>query len=154
MRLSKKGEYALRAVIDLGLHYGDGPVSIVDIAARQKIPLKFLEQILLALKKAGYLASKRGVGGGYSLARSPNRITLGELIRTIDGPLAPLACASQTAYRACSDCGDVNQCGIRSIMLEVRNAIANILDHVTLEDALNRTRSMARARAPLFDFSI
>jgi Rrf2 family protein len=155
MRLSKKGEYALRAMIDLALQHDAGQemVSIVEIAARQKVPLKFLEQILLALKRAGFLGSKRGVGGGYFLLRSPFHITLGEIVRTIDGPLAPLACASLTAYRRCDDCDEKN-CGIRSIMLDVRNAIANILDHITLEQACQRTREMTAARSPRFDFSI
>lgn len=156
MRLSKKGEYALRAMIDLALQHDAGHerVSIIDVAARQNIPLKFLEQILLSLKRAGFLGSKRGVGGGYFLLRSPFHITLGEIVRTIDGPLAPLACASRTAYRRCADCADEHRCGVRSIMLDVRNAIANILDRITLEEACGRTRQLAAERSRSFDFSI
>lgn len=154
MRLSKKGEYALRAMIELGLADRHHYTGIHAIARRQRIPLKFLEQILLALRKTGFVASKRGVGGGVCLARSPHHMTLGEIVRAIDGPLAPLPCASQTAYIRCTDCVDENQCGIRSIMLDVRNAIAKILDRVTLEEACRRSVELAGQRSGLFDYSI
>lgn len=142
MKLSKRGEYGLRAMIDLAAltHGNQGDSSIVqikEIAERQKIPAKFLEQILLTLKNAGLLHSKMGVGGGYYLARSPSEISLGQIVRILDGPLAPIRCVSQMAYEPCG-CPDEETCGLRLTMLEVRNAIANLLDHTTLADVLAR----------------
>jgi Rrf2 family protein len=150
MRLSKRGEYGLRAMIDLATalnaqhHDGNGTVvQIKDIAERQHIPAKFLEQILLTLKNAGMLHSRMGVGGGYYLARPANEITLGNIVRVLDGPLAPIRCVSQMAYEPCG-CPDENTCGLRLVMLDVRNAIANILDGTTLADVTERV-DIARA---------
>jgi Rrf2 family protein len=138
MRLSKRGEYGLRAMIDLADWTSDtGVAQIKDIAAREKIPVKFLEQILLTLKNAGLLQSKMGVGGGYYLAKPPNEITLGHIIRILDGPLAPIRCVSQMAYEPCG-CPDETTCGLRIIMLDVRSAIVGILDHTTLADVTER----------------
>src|SRR5512139_314212 len=143
MRLSKRGEYGLRAMIDLAAalsdQNGNGStvVQIKDIAERQHIPAKFLEQILLTLKNAGMLHSRMGVGGGYYLARPADEITLGHIVRVLDGPLAPVRCVSQMAYEPCG-CPDENTCGLRLIMLDVRNAIANILDGTTLADVTER----------------
>jgi Rrf2 family protein len=141
MRLSKRGEYGLRAMIDLAQwSIGGNTVLIKDIAEHENIPIKFLEQILLTLKNAGFLRSKMGTGGGYYLARSPSEITFGQIIRTLDGPLAPVKCVSQTAYEPC-DCPDANTCGLRMVMGDVRNAIANILDHTTLADVAEKVKS-------------
>lgn len=142
MKLSKRGEYGLRAMIDLamlanGKHGISSVVQIKEIADRQKIPAKFLEQILLSLKNAGLLHSKMGVGGGYYLSRSPSQISLGQIVRILDGPLAPIRCVSQMAYEPCI-CPDEETCGLRLTMLEVRNAIADYLDHTTLADVLAR----------------
>lgn len=145
MRLSKRGEYGLRAMIDLaaqsknnpGSNSHPGMVQIKDIAARQHIPAKFLEQILLTLKNNGLLHSRMGVGGGYYLARPANEISLGHIVRVLDGPLAPVGCVSQMAYESCG-CPDERTCGLRLIMLDVRNAIANILDNTTLADVMQR----------------
>ena len=143
MRLSKRGEYGLRAMIDLAAalssQNGNGStvVQIKDIAERQHIPAKFLEQILLTLKNAGMLHSRMGVGGGYYLARPANEITLGHIVRVLDGPLAPVRCVSQMAYEPCG-CPDENTCGLRLVMLDVRNAIVNILDGTTLADVTER----------------
>jgi len=140
MRLSKRGEYGLRAMISLAQAQKDSPtgmVQIKEISAREQIPTKFLEQILLALKNAGLLHSKMGVGGGYYLARAPKEITLGQIFRTLDGPLAPINCVSQMAYEPCG-CPDEETCGLRMVMGDVRNAISNILDKTTLATVINR----------------
>ena len=132
MRLSRKGEYALRAMIRLSLSYGGDPLRIGEISEREKIPKKFLEQILLELKKAGLLGSRRGAGGGYSLIKPPREITFAQVIRIIDGPLAPLGCVSKHAYVSCPD---EKSCGLYRVMLDVRNATARILEGVTFADA-------------------
>jgi Rrf2 family protein len=146
MRLTKRGEYGLKALIDLAAQ--DDPqaaTQIKDIAQRQQIPVKFLEQILLTLKNAGLLRSRAGVGGGYYLARPPAEITLGQVVRVLDGPLAPIPCVSQMAYERCV-CEDETTCGLRLAMLDVRNAIADILDQTTLADVTARTgRAQRRA---------
>ena len=138
MNLSKRGEYGLRAMIDLATwEPKTHVVQIKDIAQREHIPAKFLEQILLTLKNAGLLHSKMGVGGGYYLARSPSEITLGHIVRVLDGPLAPIRCVSQMAYEPCG-CPDERTCGLRLVMYDVRSAIASILDHTSLQDVLRR----------------
>ena len=136
MKLSKKSEYGLRALLELTQLYGKETLQRQQIATRQQIPVEFLEQILLALKRAGLLASRRGIKGGYALIKSPNDITLGQVIRILDGPLAPIACVSKTAYQKCRDCPYASKprCPLQAAMGEVRNAIANILDHYTLSD--------------------
>lgn len=137
MKVSRKGEYALRAMIDLSLNYDKGTVQIQDISQREKIPQKFLEQILLTLKNAGLLQSKRGIGGGYSLIKPPGKISLAEVIRIIDGPLAPLSCVSQWAHVSCPE---EKNCGLYGVMLDVRNAIAAMLENITFEDVCKRTK--------------
>jgi Rrf2 family protein len=144
MKLSKRGEYGLKAMIDLASQ--DEPTAVTqikDIAARQQIPVKFLEQILLTLKNAGLLHSRAGVGGGYYLAKAPTEITLGQVVRTLDGPLAPIPCVSQMAYERCV-CDDEATCGLRLAMLDVRNAITNILDKTTLADVSTRVEKAQR----------
>jgi Rrf2 family protein len=146
MKISKRSEYGLRAMIDLVTwesETGNGIFQIKDIAEREKIPAKFLEQILLTLKNAGLLNSKMGVGGGYYLSKPASEVTLGQIIRTLDGPLAPIRCVSQMAYESCG-CPDERTCGLRLIMLDVRNAIANILDQTSLADVAKRVET-ARA---------
>ncbi len=115
-------------------------VQIKEISTREQIPAKFLEQILLALKNAGLVHSKMGVGGGYYLARVPKEITLGQIVRTLDGPLAPIKCVSQMAYEPCG-CPDEETCGLRMVMGDVRNAIANILDKTSLATVMNRVEA-------------
>ena len=136
MRFSKKSEYALRAMIELTQEFGQGLVQRKTLADRQNIPLGFLEMILLSLKNAGLIGSRRGAHGGVFLIKSPREVTLGRIIRLLDGPLAPIACVSQTAYQKCQDCPHAKTatCPIQRIMLEVRNAIASVLDHYSLED--------------------
>lgn len=147
MKLSKKGKYALRALVTLGLSGGQGTLQIQEIADRERIPKKFLEQLLLTLKRAGIVQSVRGKEGGYSLGRPLASMTLGEVIRAIDGPLAPLPCASRTAPAKCTDCGDMQECWLRAVMLEVQDAIAGVLDHITLADVCKRAEE-ARQRRP------
>lgn len=138
MRVSKRGEYGLRAMVDLASQpTPGGVVPIKEIARREQIPLKFLEQILLTLRNAGLLHSRMGVAGGYYLAHSPAEITLGQIIRVLDGPLAPIRCVSKMAYEPCA-CPDEETCGLRLVMLDVRNAIADILDRTTLADVTHR----------------
>jgi Rrf2 family protein len=132
--LSKKGKYALRALYHLTRQHGRGPVLIATLAQQESIPHKFLELILLHLKNNGLVESKKGRNGGYSLAKDPAKITIGSVIRFIDGPLAPLPCASETAYRKCEECIDEKNCGTRIVMRRVRDAMAEILDHTTLAD--------------------
>jgi len=138
--LSNKAKYALKAVLLLAEEPGTSPLLIADLARRGAIPKKFLETILLILKNRGVLLSKKGKGGGYALARPPEEITLGEIIRLMDGPLALVPCASLTAYRKCDDCGDERSCGIRLVMKEVRDSTALILDSTTLSQVLQKTR--------------
>ncbi len=130
MKLSKKGEYALMAMIYLSFNKAKS-VTIHQIAKSEQIPIKFLEQIMLELKKAGLLKSRPGVGGGYSLIRPPEEISLADVIRVIDGPLAPLNCVSKRAYVKCPQ---EKCCRLREVMLHVRNAIAGILENVTFAD--------------------
>jgi len=136
MRFSKKSEYALRALLELTNRYECEVVTRTQLSENLKIPAGFLEGILLTLKHAGILASRRGIDGGFKLLTPPSSITLGQIIRVLDGPLAPIACVSQIAYQKCDDCpySVKRGCPIQSVMLEVRNAIAEILDHYSLED--------------------
>ena len=131
-QLSKRTQYSLRALYALARSYGQGPVLIAHLAEEEAIPRKFLEQILLALKSFGLVESKKGKGGGYTLVRSPEKITVAAVIRLMEGPLAPLPCASETRFRKCDECPDVETCGTRMVMREVRDAIAAILDSTTL----------------------
>ncbi|HEY0789809.1 MAG TPA: Rrf2 family transcriptional regulator [Chthoniobacterales bacterium] len=151
MKLSKRGEYALRALIDFGLAQASGRplLQVNELASKEDLPVKFLEQILMQLKAGGYLESRRGKHGGYLLALPPQGISIGQVVRLIDGPLAPIACVSQTAYERCT-CPDEEHCGLRMLMMDVRNAISDILDRFTLADVVEVTlRKMRRDRVPL-----
>ncbi len=145
MKLTKRGEYGLKALIDLASQADpQASTQIKAIASRQQIPVKFLEQILLTLKNAGILRSRAGLGGGYYLAKEPGEITLGQVVRCLDGPLAPIPCVSQTAYERCV-CEDEATCGLRLAMLDVRNAIADVLDQTTLADVSTRVEHAQQA---------
>lgn len=141
MRLSKRGEYGLRAMMALAepAPETDAPamLQIKEISQREQISSKFLEQILLTLKNAGLLHSKMGVGGGYYLAKPASEITLGQVFRILDGPVAPIKCVSQMAYETCG-CPEEETCGLRLVMSDVRNAIADILDNTSLADVTER----------------
>ncbi|MBV9010204.1 MAG: Rrf2 family transcriptional regulator [Verrucomicrobia bacterium] len=153
MKLSKRGEYALRALIDLGIaaELNRPIIQVSELAAKEKLPVKFLEQIFTQLKGAGYVESHRGKLGGYSLARPMHRIKFGAVIRLIDGPLAPIPCVSHTAYQRCT-CPDEAHCGLRMLMMDVRTAISKVLDRYTLADIVEITlRKMRRDKvAPAF----
>jgi Rrf2 family protein len=143
--ISKRTQYGLKAMLSLGRRYRTGPVLISAIAAEESIPLKFLESILLDLKTHGVLESKKGKGGGYYLSRPPSTITIGSVIRMMEGPLAPLPCASETAFKPCPECTDVETCGTRMIMRQVRDSMAAVLDHTTLSDLLRKVDASRRA---------
>src|SRR5476651_2637231 len=146
MKLSKKGEYALRSLINLGIadKVGRSLVRVTELAKAEDLPIKFLEQVMQQLREAGYVQSVRGKHGGYRLGKPAAQITIGSVVRLIDGPLAPIGCVSQTAYEPCN-CPDEAHCGLRMLMLDVRNAIAAILDRYTLDDVVEvTTRKMQR----------
>ena len=136
--LSKKTQYTLRALYALSRTYGQGPTLSAKIAKEESIPQDFLENILLYLKREGIVSSKKGKGGGYALLPAPEEVTIGRIIRLMEGPLAPLPCASETAYRKCDECVDDRFCGTRMVMREVRNAMALILDQTTLAQVCSR----------------
>src|SRR6476619_3361052 len=152
MRLSQKSRYALRALQILARE--PGPMLISDLVGRDAMPKKFLEVILLQLKNHGLLQSKRGKGGGYALGKDPKEITLGQVIRIFDGPLAPIPCASETAFRKCDECEDVAVCGTRMVMREVRDATAKILDHTTLADLTRRVDDAKAVKSGSLHFDI
>jgi len=132
--ITKKAKYALKALLELGLDYDTRkPVLIADLARRGRIPKKFLESILLELKNKGILESRKGKGGGYLLAQSPAQVMLGTVLRIVDGPLAPLPCLSQTAYRKCDECQDEAHCGIRAVMKDLHDYQVKLLDNTSLE---------------------
>jgi Rrf2 family protein len=132
--LTNKGKYGLKAMVHLaGLEPGM-LAQVQDMADSNAIPKKFLDQILSELRNAGLVFSKKGKGGGYALARPAHEINVGQIVRVLDGPLAPIQCASVTAYRPCDDCGDERACTVRLIMVKARNAIAAVLDSHTLAD--------------------
>jgi Rrf2 family protein len=132
--LTQKAKYALRALAVLAEANGEGPLPIHTVAERAHAPHKFLEAILLELRRHRLLESTRGKAGGYALAVPPEKIRLGDVIRAIDGPLAPIPCASLTAYRPCADCADPKSCAIRKLMRRVRDATAEILDGASVAD--------------------
>lgn len=136
--LSQKAKYALRALLVMAASPDSEPLHIGDIAESEGISRKFLEAILLELRKHGVLTSRRGAGGGYRLARPADQIFFGEVIRIVDGPLAPLPCASVTAFNECADCPAPDRCEIRWLMQRVRDAVAGVLDNCTLADALGK----------------
>jgi Rrf2 family protein len=141
--LTKKGKYGLKAMAHLAGLEPHELAQVADIAETNSISKKFLDHILTELRHAGLVYSKKGKGGGYALARPPEEITVGAIVRALDGPLAPIPCASVTAFRACDDCGDLKTCPVRLIMVEARNAIANVLDRCTLAEM--RARSSAES---------
>ena len=152
--LSKKTKYGLKALLYLARQYDKGPILIADLARDERIPKKFLEAILLALKNNGILHSKKGKGGGYYLGRHPKNITFGQAIRVMEGPLAPVPCVSETSYATCGECDNEATCGIRLVMKDVRDAIAGILDRTSLADALERVENAEEAQKGVLNFCI
>jgi len=131
--LTRKTKYALRALACLAREPAGAWLPIAAIAARERLPRKFLERILLDLNRGGLLDSRKGRDGGYALARPAGQITVADIVRRTDGPLAPVPCVSETAYRRCTDCGDETACCIRPVMKQARDAIADILEHTSLD---------------------
>jgi Rrf2 family protein len=137
--LTKKGKYGLKAMVDL-CRLDPGETAFVNaIATRNNIPKKFLDAILLELRNAGMLRSKKGPGGGYALSKSASDIYIGQIVRTLDGPLAPIRCASKSAFEPCEDCADPEHCQVRRSMSQVQEAIASVLDNTTLEQFATNT---------------
>ena len=153
MKLSLRGEYALRALLVLGLNYDKPVVRIQTISEQQNIPKRFLEQILNDLKSAGIVQSRRGVAGGYRLARHPDEITLASVVRHIEGALAPVSCVSERFYEKCS-CPDESRCAIRSVMKEIREAVVKIAERVTIAELNERWRTLQNQPLPPLDFVI
>lgn len=131
--LTKKGKYGLKAIADLATLAPGETAFVTEIATRNNIPKKFLDTILLELRNGGFLRSKKGPSGGYALSKPASEIFIGQIVRTLDGPLAPIRCASRTAFEACDDCADPEACPVRRSMSTVRDAMAEILDTMTLE---------------------
>jgi Rrf2 family protein len=152
--LSQRSQYALRALQHLAREQNTGPVLISELAEKQELPKKFLESILLELKNQGLLQSKKGRGGGYALLKPASEITLGQVIRIFDGPLAPIPCVSESAFKACPDCKDLETCATRSVMKEVRDGMVKVLDGTTLEDLVKRGDKLERERKPLVMYFI
>ena len=142
--LTKKSKYGLKTLLALAEEVGRGPILISDLAERHRLPKKFLEAILLELKRHGLVQSKKGKGGGYFLSRDPGEITVATVIRVLDGPLALIPCVSQTAYMRCEECVDEATCGVRLAMKEVRDQTAQILDNTTLAGLNARVAQIAR----------
>jgi Rrf2 family protein len=153
MKLSLRGEYALRALLVLGLNCDEPLVRIQRISDQQNIPKRFLEQILNDLKSAGLVRSKRGMAGGYRLARRPEQISLAEVVRHVEGALAPVSCVSERFYERCS-CPDESRCAVRSVMKEIRDAIVRVAERVTLADLCERARKLQQEPAAALDFVI
>ncbi len=143
MPISTKGEYAARALLHLAVAHGKGaPVKMAEIARQESIPKKYLEQILLIFKKLGLVESKPGLNGGYSLAKPPGRITMAQVVRAVDGPLAPMRCVSKTGYARCT-CTEEATCALRTVWQEARDAVAGVLEGITLEEVADRARGLA-----------
>jgi Rrf2 family protein len=153
MKLSVRGEYALRALLVLSLHYGEEVVRIQTISDEQRIPKKFLEQILNDLKNLGAVESKRGINGGYRLARPPENITLASVVRHVEGALAPVSCVSDRFYERCT-CPDEARCAIREVMKEAREAVVKIMERVTLADLRDRAHRLETPANAVVDFVI
>ncbi|NLP10242.1 Rrf2 family transcriptional regulator [bacterium] len=144
MKITYKGDYALKAILDLCCRHAGGEiVPITDIAHRQNIPVKYLEQIMLVLKGAGLVESKRGLGGGFRLRRPPEQITVGQVLRLLDGPIEPISCSR---HHHDGSCGEEECCAFREIWLKVTDAITEIVDQVTFSHLMQRTLQLQKRR--------
>ncbi len=152
--ISKKTIYAFKALIHLAGIPDAQPVLIADLARDEEIPKKFLEFILLSLRKGGLLQSRVGKGGGYTLALPPSKITLGSVVRILEGDIAPVQCLSTTNYARCEECRDEATCGIRLTMADVNVALSGVLDSLTLADMLERSETARLKKQNVVDFSI
>lgn len=151
--LSSRARYATRALLHLSLRYDGGPILIQEISEQQNIPLKYLQQILVSLKLAGFVQSRKGPGGGYALSRPPEEITLGAVLRAMDGPIAPISCVSVTRFQECG-CPNPDICSLRATFQEVRDSMASLLDHTTFAELRDRQRNAAEAAWDLLDYVI
>ena len=140
--LSKRAKYALNALVVLARVQNEGPLSAADIAQRAHVPVKFLEAILLDLRKAGIIASRKGRSGGHQLLKAPEEINAAEVFRLFDGAIALVPCATQNYYERCDECVDEATCGMREVFLEVRAATVEMLKRSTIADLLNRERRL------------
>jgi Rrf2 family protein len=145
--LTNKGKYGLKAIIHLAKLEAGETAQVADIAQQNNISKKFLDAILLDLRNAGMLRSKKGPGGGYALAKPARTIKVGAVVRALDGPLAPIACASRSAFRACDDCGDIDLCAVRSVMRDVRDSMAAVLDNRSIADLAKRPSAKPSRKA-------
>jgi Rrf2 family protein len=143
MRVSTRGEYGVRAMVALAKHYGDGPVSINVVAKESLVPYAYLEQLIVPLRKAGLVESKRGAQGGYTLTRPPDLVRVGEVYRVMEGPVAPMDCVSEDP--ADQTCPLIEGCETRPVWLRVRDSIVDTLDSMTLADLLRKPKERARA---------
>lgn len=140
MKITYKGDYALKSILDLSFHYKTGEiVPLSDISGRQDIPVKYLEQIMLVLKGAGYVYSRRGVGGGFQLAKPPADITLGEIVRIIEGPIEPISCGKRDYD---SQCGEEECCAFREVWMKVTDRISEIVDRLSFADIMRRVQEL------------
>jgi Rrf2 family protein len=152
--ISKKTLYAFKALIHLAGTPSGQPVLIADLAREENIPRKFLEFILLSLRKGGLLQSRVGKGGGYSLALPANKVTLGSIVRILEGDIAPVQCLSTTNYARCEECQDEQTCGIRLTLADVDVALSTVLDGLTLADMLERSEAERNRRQNVVNYSI
>ena len=152
MKITYKGDYALKALLQLAIHYDRGEVlSINEIAKGGDMPTKFLEQILLVLKRGGFVRAKRGINGGFCLAKPPKEITIGDVVRFIEGPIEPISCVGKECYKGC---GDIASCIFRDVWQEVGTAISLVVDTITFEDLVIKNREKVLRLGPTFDYSI
>jgi Rrf2 family protein len=151
--LSSRARYATRALLELTIHYEDGPTQIQDISDRQNIPFKYLQQILMSLKVAGFVQSRKGPGGGYMLASPPQEISLAAVLRAMDGPLAPISCVSVMSFSECG-CPRPETCSLRAAFRDVREAMVDVLDQTTFADLRDRQATAEANQSASFDFVI
>jgi len=154
MKITYKGDYALKALLQLALSYSDeggNVLAINDIAKAGDMPTKFLEQILLVLRKGGFVKARRGMNGGFYLARPPKEITVGEVVRFIEGPIEPISCVGKECYKGC---GDIDNCIFRDVWKEVGIAISLVVDTITFEDLIIKTKEKALNLGHAFNYSI
>ena len=152
--ITMKTRYALKALTQLA-QAGEGTVVLIgEIAEREGIPKKFLEAILRELKQHGVVMSRKGRGGGYALNQAPKAISLAQVIRALEGPLAPVPCLSQTAYRRCDECKDEHSCGVRLVLRDLHQATMRVLDGTSLDDLVRRTREAAQQQNAFLHYAI
>lgn len=149
-----KTRYALKALVILAESAPGQPVLVGEIAEREAIPVKFLQAILRELRQHGILAAQRGRGGGYSLRLAPQDVTLADVIRALEGPLAPVPCLSRTAYQPCEDCKSEKECGVRLVLRDLYEATASVLEATTVSDLVRRTRQAGEGGTPVASYSI